>query len=327
MRYEFRFDSTPDVIHERLAPLRCLIEQGIPCILWGIDALSYAHNVLHAPSDQEILVPDTLLDAAALSLTQDEKYEITTEPCKDYVAKCLPHQGEFAFPRNIRLVNTSISAEDHLKFIAPRHILLLPQSYYGLDTQSSSRFQSLVPPLRLYPANKDILVPKYHTMLEGLVHFCIYPPTGHYYQYPRQEYLIRQLIDKRWQNRLQMEVAREILSEITTEDCAWYMHIKLLHAGPNDEEIDQYTHCKGLSRTRAQERALFGCTSSGCDKQLSLFGQRFGPQTIRHYSTMVRRSYEPLYHRTQTINPMYRIFSGAPTSFRGLSVLRRIIRR
>ena len=58
----------------------------------------------------------------------------------------------------------------------PGRILLLPQSYYALDVRDKHRFQSLVPPLPL--SNADILVPKFHTFLEGLVHFIMNPPQG-----------------------------------------------------------------------------------------------------------------------------------------------------
>lgn len=59
----------------------------------------------------------------------------------------------------------------------PRYFLLFPQSYFGLDVRSKQRFQSLVPPLN--PSNTDILVPKFHTFLEGLVAFNLNPPIPH----------------------------------------------------------------------------------------------------------------------------------------------------
>ena len=46
--------------------------------------------------------------------------------------------------------------------------------YYGLDVRTPERFQSLVPPLP--ESNAKILVPKYHILLEGLVHFVMNPP-------------------------------------------------------------------------------------------------------------------------------------------------------
>ncbi|KAF9484787.1 hypothetical protein BDN70DRAFT_917399 [Pholiota conissans] len=285
MTHQFSPDTGLHLLHERVHALRRLTDHGIPCILWGVDALNIAHNVRLTPSDHEILVPDDMLYAAASILRQSGIYKTTREQAKDYVVNDLPRRGEYAVPRSYRLVNTAISEQDRLKFIEPRHILLLPQSYYNVNTSSVSRFQSLVPPLA--PENKDILIPKYNTMLEGLAHFIIYPPTGCFQPFSKQVIYIRRLLDSRLDpggTAMHADISHEILSEITTEDAMWYMHISLLHGTyPEGDRIELYARHKGRARTQTEERILLGCMfPDQCDERLSLIQKKknFGHQTI-----------------------------------------------
>jgi hypothetical protein len=228
--------ETLEIQQKRFASLRQLIAREIPCILWGEDALTFGHNVWSwrtlehttgtaKPShfDQQILVPDELLDAAATVLEEGE-YKRTSEPDKEYV-RYFGDRADYALPKSIRLRHVDTSEEYGLKphaiFPIPRYILLLPQSYYALDTRSASRFKSLVPPLD--SSNADILVPNYNTFLEGLIHFWMYPPTGGRWtplQFSNDDY-IDDLI--RLRRKGKCDFRREILSEIETEDCAWYL--------------------------------------------------------------------------------------------------------
>ncbi|TFK91312.1 hypothetical protein K466DRAFT_596229 [Polyporus arcularius HHB13444] len=76
-------------------------------------------------------------------------------------------------------VDVFLSSESYAEIFqspVPAFIILIPQSYYGLDVRAKEQFQSLVPPLDA--SNAGILVPKYHTFLEGLVHYGLHPPFG-----------------------------------------------------------------------------------------------------------------------------------------------------
>ncbi|KAF9444930.1 hypothetical protein P691DRAFT_806414 [Macrolepiota fuliginosa MF-IS2] len=124
---------------------------------------------------QEILVPDELLKTAAAVLKEGSYTSIPFT--KEHLDLWPPNDNKSYFPNGILLQHWDIPAHDpYILDPIPREILLLPQSYYGLDVRSKERFQSLVPPL--HASNADILVPKYHTCLEGLVTFIMNPPIG-----------------------------------------------------------------------------------------------------------------------------------------------------
>ncbi|RDB21533.1 hypothetical protein Hypma_011931 [Hypsizygus marmoreus] len=247
--------DTPKIQHDRLAALRQLTAHGIPCILWGEDALSFAHSVPTMLFDQQILVPDDSLEAAAIIL-EEGKYKRTSTPNRSYVERSGPHKGGYAFPRSIRLLHSDIPDEDPYQLEPiPQHILLLPQSYYGLDAaRSAFRFQSLVPPLD--SSNAGILVPKYNTFLEGLVEIIMNPPTGycHKASKARHDVFIGYLTLYRIKPDLDLPepadlrpIERDILSELQTEDCAWYMDIWLSKRDSvRTDAIDEYKRRKAL---------------------------------------------------------------------------------
>jgi hypothetical protein len=230
--------------HKRLITLRQLIAHKIPCILWGEDALAFGHCVPTMLFDQQILVPDELLDAAAAVLEEGE-YKRTSDLNRSYIAKGGGRKGEYAFPKSIRLRHTDVPDNFNSPLTLwplPRHILLLPQSYFALDTRSESRFQSLVPPLDA--SNAGILVPKYNTFLEGLVHAFMYPPEGRRGSVSFHDIFIDYLV--RYRRRGLRE--RAILSDIQTEDCTWYMTQSLRRNG------FQITIQEYIRRKRLRER-------------------------------------------------------------------------
>lgn len=162
----------PEDQHARLAAVRLMTSRGIPCILWAEDALAFVHNVPTFLFDQQVIVPDELLESASSAL-QDGPYSAVpfTREYADFMEES---EAESSFPRGIlHLLDRSDDATNELVF-HPQYVLLLPQSYFCLDVRSEERFQSLVPPLP--PSNAGILVPKYHTFLEGLVAFNMHPP-------------------------------------------------------------------------------------------------------------------------------------------------------
>ncbi|KAF8166003.1 hypothetical protein B0H34DRAFT_794316 [Crassisporium funariophilum] len=276
----------PKQQHARLVALRQLTANGIPCILWGEDALSFVHSVPTQLFDQQILVPDELLEAAA-TILEEGKYKRTSTPKLNYIEYSGPHAGVYAFPRSIRLLHHDIPDPDdpYKLWPIPQHILLLPQSYYGLDARSeASRFQSLVPPLD--SSNAGILVPKYNTFLEGLVEINMNPPTGHWHRMSKatHDIFIGYLTLYRVKPDLDLPepaelrpVERDILSEIQTEDCAWYMDIRLSKRDSvRMDAIHEYKRQKEL-----RERESNG--KDGFANSESLF--RKGADTYNHQTT------------------------------------------
>ncbi|KAF9484775.1 hypothetical protein BDN70DRAFT_872021 [Pholiota conissans] len=226
-------------LQQRIAPLKKLVDRGIPCILWGDDALKFAHNVTPiCYSDLHILVPDTLLDSAGATLVDDGTYDRTTIPSEKYVELFGElNAGEYAFPRSVRLVHRTVPCRWAEYSEVPRHILLVPESYYGFEVQSHiGEFKSFCPPLDL-AAYRDVLVPEFHTMLEGLVHFSMYPPTGHEHCLFSDNEFITGLLEARMRGRKREEVQQEIMDEIETEDCAWFMQSRFKR---------KYTDCGNL---------------------------------------------------------------------------------
>ncbi|KAI9062572.1 hypothetical protein FKP32DRAFT_1677103 [Trametes sanguinea] len=159
-------------------------------------------------------------------------------PAWDYVEQQGPRKGTSPFPHSIRLRHIDIPDEEPYKLEPlPGYILLLPQSYFGLNVDQKDRFVSLVPPL---PAsNADILVPKYHSFLEGLVHFIMKPPTGllnelrpHYKGRLKHDIFLGYLLS--WRVRYDYDVPlpthellpeeEKILAELQTDEARWYIH-------------------------------------------------------------------------------------------------------
>ncbi|KAG5338919.1 hypothetical protein C0989_005606 [Termitomyces sp. Mn162] len=208
--------------HERVVVLRKLIDRGIPCILWAEDAMRYAHRIPTCIFDQRILVPNHLLQEAAAG---------------------------------IRLKHRDVP-EDHPYKLEPipTWILLLPQSYFGLSVGSTERFQTLELGPSLSPLNAGILVPKYHTFLEGLVRFMMYQPTGDDVPHARGvlrhsvffEYLLTYRVEYGENEKLpplgQMYPAEhQILEELKTEDARWYIeYLFRKRESPSFDEILEF---------------------------------------------------------------------------------------
>ncbi|KAF8643059.1 hypothetical protein AX16_009227 [Volvariella volvacea WC 439] len=223
----------PNTQHDRLVALRHLIKAGIPCILWGEDALRFAHNVPTYLFDQHILVPDDAMPEASSIVEGLGKYE--KAPFTEFYLEFPEgsHPGAPAYPGGIFFTHSDIPQSDRYKlYPTPRNILLIPQSYYDMNILSTSRFQTLHELTPFDPLNEKILIPKYHTFLEGLVHATMYPPTGylHYALQDRHNTYISYLLlyriqppEARTRSGPLLPVEKEILSEIQTEDCLWYM--------------------------------------------------------------------------------------------------------
>ncbi|KAH0585822.1 hypothetical protein J132_05068 [Termitomyces sp. J132] len=159
------------------------------------------------------------------------------------------------FPQGIRLKHRDVP-EDHPYKLEPipTWILLLPQSYFGLSVGSTERFQTLELGPSLSPLNAGILVPKYHTFLEGLVRFMMYQPTGDDVPHARGvlrhsvffEYLLTYRVEYGENEKLpplgQMYPAEhQILEELKTEDARWYIeYLFRKRESPSFDEILEF---------------------------------------------------------------------------------------
>ncbi|KAK7050329.1 hypothetical protein R3P38DRAFT_2863474 [Favolaschia claudopus] len=233
--YEF-VPPPPHIQHRRLGALRQLTAAGIPCALWGEDALQYVHRVATGLFDQQILVPDDLLDYAASALQNECWVRSAYNPLdlarEEWEPGC---GGTVAWPKAIRLAHRDVPPELMLKSThvvdpLPSHVLLLPQSYYGIDLRNyGRRLRSMVPPLP--PSNEGILVPEFHTFLEGLIHFLIHPPAPHRKGMMRHTIYLGYLCSWRVQDDPRnlpvpgelLPEEQKILGELETEDARWFM--------------------------------------------------------------------------------------------------------
>ncbi|KAK0199929.1 hypothetical protein DFS33DRAFT_205120 [Desarmillaria ectypa] len=80
MRVHFydRSPSGPDEQHARLGPPRSLLQADIPCVVGAEDALSIVHHVPTVLFDQQLLVPDNYVKAAARVICSGLPYSIRT---------------------------------------------------------------------------------------------------------------------------------------------------------------------------------------------------------------------------------------------------------
>ncbi|KAG6915331.1 hypothetical protein DXG01_012103 [Tephrocybe rancida] len=216
----------------------------------------FVHNVSTSLNDQQIIVPDHLLEKASTVLQQGSYRR--EEPAWYHLEfGQAPHAGTCPFPKGIHHHHRDVPF-DATYFLEPipTRIILLPQSYYGLDARCTERFQILKPlsEANLDPLNAEILVPKHHTFLEGLVKFIVDPPHGletpHINGKCFHDEFINNLVTFRVQY-LEDELLtkekiypaeREILQELQTEDARWYLGAIILERRyPKLEEVRDYT--------------------------------------------------------------------------------------
>ncbi len=286
--YEYK-PPPPDEQHKRLLALRQLTSRGIQCILWGEDALNYVHNVPTSLFDQQILVPDELLESASSVLQEGPYFQVPFTP--DYADFSGPNVDKSAYPRGILLKHPGIPDDEPYKLDPlPGYILLLPQSYFGLDVQSKERFQSVVPPLD--PSNVHILAPKFHTLLEGLVAFNLDPPipleTPHYRGRATHDIFIGYLLRYRVKYeddgdtpppKELLPEERVILDELRTEDARWYIGVYLEERRLlKPDELREYNRRKALESCVLRLLSPALSLSHDCDLLGMVPRPRFSPR-------------------------------------------------
>ncbi|THH13711.1 hypothetical protein EUX98_g9690 [Antrodiella citrinella] len=274
------YGPPPEAVHQRIFPLRALVSSGIPCILWGEDAEAFQHGVTVRLFDLNILVPDHLVDAAAkvpVIQTQCPQYQPTTEIGVEYDYYGdgpLKATMQSLFPKAIHLRHALVGDNklywQYLDDENPHHIILLPQSYFGLDVASPEDFLPL--DLPLYDTlNAGIVVPKYHTFLEGLVEWIMLPPTD-LTPATKCERMLDELIDVHLEPRLEdddpdpngfrgkkpgvpLTIETEILGELQTKRAIWWFSSLFHNSKPvRMEEIVEYKRQERLHESHRSVR-------------------------------------------------------------------------
>ncbi|KAG6828225.1 hypothetical protein H0H92_008758 [Tricholoma furcatifolium] len=192
--------------------------------------MSFGHRVVTGYNELQIIVPDDLLETAS-NILQEGRYTPVPHGEQYLEYPQHPREGTSPFPLAINLWHRDIPNDDPYRLEPiPDFILLFPQSYFGLDVNSTERFQFLDAGVaELDPLNARILVPKYHTFLEGLVHFVVDPPLGLEEPHRKGRVESDQFLNRLLTTRMKDDVyaadsvfvtrrRREILEELQTED-------------------------------------------------------------------------------------------------------------
>ncbi|KAF9550180.1 hypothetical protein CPC08DRAFT_674909 [Agrocybe pediades] len=166
------YDECPFELHwqeSRLLAARKLSEAGIPCMIYGEDALAYAHFVPTYQFGLHIVVADSNKDLAAAVIARTLHFKPYTGGREHY------HESIFAdaslplvYPYSVHLEITPASPVD-----GPHMILVHPQSFFNLAVDDYSRSISLPP----FPDN--IRFPTLTAFLDSLYDTIVDPSSGH----------------------------------------------------------------------------------------------------------------------------------------------------
>lgn len=179
----------------RLASARTLVMNRINCIVWGRDALEFAHGAESSLTDCHLLVDDQQLHDAAELLIHSLGY-VHTEPDPtwfeiDYFNPAHPHPH----PDSVRLRHMSAINPLHDEVV--KYVLLTPMSYFHVDRTwytCNSKTMSLANP----EVNRALRFPTLHGYLDALIATYLEPRHGRH----------------KW-------LAENLLVEITTLRVSW----------------------------------------------------------------------------------------------------------
>lgn len=195
---EFRHSACHDFQIRRMTPARILSAAEIVCIVWGPDALQFAHCIAPETIPCHLLVEDrSLLESARVLGLHGYSTEPDPEP-STFSNFSLAEQG--AYPDSIYLYHRSpmegwIDPTPHL-------LLLTPMSSYQVESSwcmDSSKTLSLADP----EANRQIRFPTWSGYLNSLIATYLEP------SHPRNRYL---------ESNLRIAIASLIWSKIKKKD-------------------------------------------------------------------------------------------------------------
>ncbi|EDR01667.1 uncharacterized protein LACBIDRAFT_333083 [Laccaria bicolor S238N-H82] len=168
------YDSSPwsqEVQENRLKYARALSNANIECLIWGEDALAFAHFVPTCFDALQLLVADQDLHAASTQIKKSLECRLFSGFNPHHVEKIVfnPSQPK-AFPHSVCL-ETTIAACNRTPD-DPDFIFIHPQSQFYFNIQDKSRSLSLAP----FPDN--IRFPTLTAFLDSMIATYLDPPSG-----------------------------------------------------------------------------------------------------------------------------------------------------
>jgi hypothetical protein len=165
----------PSIQHIRLRPARALANAGIPCTVWGEDALIYAFFVNTSSSYFHVLVPDDCVDTAATALIDRLPYRrMDKSPLLWTESPIWDCSRPLCFPNSAWLELTSAQPEFEVE--API-IAVHPESAFTFAVRDTSRTAPLASP----PSAEDagIRFPSLVAMVDSIIATIVDPPLGY----------------------------------------------------------------------------------------------------------------------------------------------------
>ena len=176
-----------DVQHNRLTVVRAIADAGIPCVVWGEDALAFTHCVPSVLFALQILVPDELVTTAASVITSrltEFELELAEIPLRSWLkfsaAQIRAGKYVHALPDSAYLLHPlhdnapeSMASEDRVWSME-----IHPQSAFQFDVEDLSCSRVLVD---LPPSNVSVRFPTRGAFLDSLLASFIDNPMPYYH--------------------------------------------------------------------------------------------------------------------------------------------------
>ncbi|KAH6869353.1 hypothetical protein BKA70DRAFT_1578794 [Coprinopsis sp. MPI-PUGE-AT-0042] len=258
-------------MQKRLTYLKILVSSEIPCLLWGYDAWDYACGEPGERIEQDIIVPDADLDIVSQRLQQEGFILDHNDAVFHQMAG--RHLAPDSYPTSVVLEYPHPNVPHPI----PKRLNIHPQSCFGFDLHKEKhRFRSVS------PKHNEILIPRYHTFLEGIIHYLMnHDPRWSGGVFHLKENTLADLMLELLMNRT--DDPKHVVKELTTDVAKWWMEIYFKNGceDPKREERIEYKE-----KHRLQGRHLDW--KSRWLEPRSIIG-------VRHYCTAVRlvRLFQP----------------------------------
>jgi hypothetical protein len=225
----------------RIAHLDPVVSSGIPCSLWGWDAVDLLFYDSNMRRVQEIIVPDDSLNTTSQML-REAGYALKPVDV-DYLSRLARLGQSFPFPGSVFLEHPDAAGFGVEKEMAPKAVTIHPQSYFDIDLAIEKDNPLRILPLPAY-IDKRILVPNLHTVIEGLVHCLMYPPAKGTLPNYWAINLWRPIEEN--QDRLAATgELEEVLKQPMTDEAKWYLGtVRGQKSLPTRDQIAEYKKTK-----------------------------------------------------------------------------------
>lgn len=170
----FQHSASHDFQIQQLTPARALAASGIDLIVWGRDALEFAHCIAPEELHCHLLVADESLLTSARVLGLLGYSPTAADPERLAFANCSPDQPD-AYQDSIRLRHCSL-VKGCMDWM-PSVMLLTPMSYYHVDSswcKDRSKTHSLAHPA----GNRMLRFPTWSAYLDSLIATYLEPRHG-----------------------------------------------------------------------------------------------------------------------------------------------------